>query len=57
MLAAPFTDPDTGQTTTVREYGATGAMHQACVGHIFTVRRQGWDWYVREMSAPRAEEA
>ncbi len=36
--------------------GATGAMHQAIVGHIFFIRQNGWDAYVREMSE-RKEEA
>jgi hypothetical protein len=28
----------------------TGAMHQAVMGHIFAVRRMGWEAYVVEMS-------
>ena len=27
----------------------TGAMHQACVGHIFYVRKNGWEKYCEEM--------
>jgi hypothetical protein len=28
---------------------ATGAMHQATIGHVFAVRRLGWDGYCAEM--------
>lgn len=30
----------------------TGAMHQAVIGHLFAIRRMGWDAYVAEMSKP-----
>lgn len=29
--------------------GATGAMHQATIGHILGIRRVGWDAYVKDM--------
>lgn len=32
--------------------GCTGAMHQAAISHIFFVRKNGWDAYVKEMSEP-----
>jgi hypothetical protein len=35
--------------------GATGAMHQAAVTHILTIRDKGWDWYVAEMRQPDAK--
>lgn len=30
----------------------TGAMMQACMGHIMAIRKNSWDWYVAEMSKP-----
>jgi hypothetical protein len=32
--------------------GATGAMHQATIGHILAARRLGWDAYCAEMRKP-----
>lgn len=48
MLAAKWTDDD-GNATTVGEYGATGAMHQATVGHVLHIRQAGWSTYVQGM--------
>lgn len=48
ILGAAFTDPETGKPTTVGEYGATGAMHQACIGHVLAYKRLGWDEYGRQ---------
>ena len=39
----------------VKGEGATGAMHQGVVGHIFFIRREGWDRYVEEMSKKDSE--
>jgi hypothetical protein len=30
----------------------SGAMHQAVIGHLFAIRRMGWEAYVAEMSKP-----
>lgn len=32
--------------------GATGAMHQAVIGHLFKIRRDGWEAYVEAMRKP-----
>lgn len=50
VMNAPFINPDTGKQTTVREYGATGAMHQAAISHCLFIRKKGWSKYVEEMS-------
>lgn len=49
MMDAPYTDSD-GTVTTIGAYGATGAMHQACVSAALFVKKHGWDEYVRQMS-------
>jgi hypothetical protein len=36
--------------------GATGAMHQAAVGHVLLIRKQGWAAYVAMMRTREAEE-
>lgn len=30
----------------------TGAMHQATIGHVLFIRKNGWEKYVEEMSKP-----
>jgi hypothetical protein len=47
MMDAPISI--NGEMTTVGKYGATGAMHQACINHIFAARKLGWDGYRQEM--------
>jgi hypothetical protein len=32
-------------------FGATGAMHQAAVGHVLHIKKVGWDKYVEEMTS------
>jgi hypothetical protein len=38
----------------VKEYGATGAMMQACVSHCLYASKNGWDKYLEELTE-RAE--
>ncbi len=28
----------------------TGAMHQASISHIMVIQKEGWEWYVKEMT-------
>jgi hypothetical protein len=51
ILNAPFVDPDTGEDTTVREYGATGAMRYAVITSVLWIKKFGWDAYVKEMES------
>lgn len=44
-------------TTTVGEYGATGAMVQWSVNHVLAARRLGWEEYARQLAAREEEEA
>jgi len=37
--------------------GSTGAQHQACIGHIFLIRKLGWEKYVDESKRREAAEA
>lgn len=50
IMDAPFVDPETEKQTTIGEYGATGAMHQAAITHCLYIMKHGWDKYVAEMS-------
>jgi hypothetical protein len=45
---APMPHPVTGLLTTVEEFGVTGAMHQACIGHVMAYKRLGWEEYCRQ---------
>jgi len=55
IMAAPLTVD--GRETTVGEYGATGAMHQAAVSHVFAFRRLGAEEYVRQLRERTREES
>ncbi len=44
------TDLDNAMMTGIDD--ATGAMHQACLSAIFFIRKNGWEKYQAEMSAP-----
>jgi len=57
LMSAAFTDPATGSVTTVREYGATGAMHQAVVSHVLAFRRLGAAEYCRQLRERERSEA
>lgn len=35
------------------EYGCTGAMHQATIGHILHIKQIGWEKYTEEMGAKK----
>ena len=35
--------------------GSTGAMHQATIGHILWIRKNGWENYVKETRSSRDE--
>lgn len=40
----------------VRDFGPTGAMHQAAIGHILFIHKNGWEKYVEEMAMrPKAD--
>ena len=54
MLDAPITVD--GETTTIGKYGATGAMHQASVGHVMAFHRLGAEKYCAELREREAEE-
>lgn len=52
VLNAPFVDPRNGEATTVKEHGATGAMHHASIMHCLYIKKNGWNKYVEKMSKP-----
>lgn len=50
LMDASFYDPEENKLAAVREYGVTGAMHQAVIESILWILKNGWDAYVRGMS-------
>lgn len=57
MMDTPFVDDRTGETTTIGKYGATGAMHQAAVGHVMAFRRLGAEKYCATLREREKAEA
>jgi hypothetical protein len=55
VIDAPITVD--GKETTVGEYGATGAMHQAAISHVMFYRAHGWDEYCRQLRTRERDEA
>lgn len=55
IMAAPVTID--GKVGSISDYGATGAMHQAAIGHIMAFMRLGADEYVTQLRGREREEA
>lgn len=48
IMDAPIKSEEGKETTAGKE--ATGAMHHAVIQHCMMIRKNGWDWYVDQMT-------